>query len=361
MNRCSALFTFLTLALACAPSAQAETAVFESGMIEPFSLVFSEDGTAYGVEYEKGNRVFSISPDGEVQFIAGRNTPGGKKLGDVAEGDGGKMAGARFNGMHELALHPDGKRIFIADTFNHRVRLLDLEAGSVSTFAGTGGKAGFGGDGGPARKAKFDQPYTVALDPAGEKLLIADLGNFRVREIDLESGAVTTVAGNGKKGMPKDGKPATSQPLVSPRAACYGPDGIIYIASRNGNAVREVDAQGNIRTIVSKSGKKGYSGDGGPATEALINGPKHLCLDGAGNLIITDDVNHCIRLYSPKTGKIHLIAGVPEKAGTQISNDPLKTQLNRPHGARLDAQGRLWIADSMNHRVLRFEKLPSID
>ena len=148
----------MALALAYAPSTQAETAVFWSGMIQPFSLVFAEDGTAYGVEYEKGNRVFSISTDGEVHFIAGRNTPGGKKLGDVAEGDGGSMAKARFNGMHELALHPDGQRIFIADTFNHRVRLLDLEAGSVSTFAGTGGKAGFGGDGGPADKAKFDQP-----------------------------------------------------------------------------------------------------------------------------------------------------------------------------------------------------------
>ena len=360
MNRCS-LFIATLLALAFTPSSQAETAVFGSGMIEPFSLVFAEDGTAYGVEYEKGNRVFSISPDGRVQFIAGRNTPGGKKLGDVAEGDGGNMAGARFNGMHELALHPDGKRIFLADTFNHRIRLLDLKAGTVSTFAGTGGKAGFGGDGAPAAKAKFNQPYTVALDLTGEKLLITDLGNFRVREIDLKSGIVTTVAGNGKKGMPKDGEPATSQPLVSPRAACYGPGGTVYIASRNGNAVREVDTQGNIRTIVSKSGEKGYSGDGGPATEALINGPKHLCLDGAGNLIITDDVNHCIRLYSPKTGKIHLIAGVPENAGNQISNDPLKTQLNRPHGARLDAQGRLWVSDSMNHRVLRFEKLPSID
>ena len=360
MNRCSP-FIATVLALAFVPYSQAETAVFKSGMIEPFSLVFAEDGTAYGVEYEKGNRVFSISPGGQVQFIAGGNTPGGKKLGDVAEGDGGNMAGARFNGMHELALHPDGMRIFIADTFNHRIRLLDLEAGTVSTFAGTGGKAGFGGDDGPAVKAKFNQPYTVALDFAGEKLLITDLGNFRVREIDLKSGTITTVAGNGKKGIPKDGEPATSQPLVSPRAACYGPGGTVYIASRNGNAVREVDAQGNICTIVSKSGEKGYSGNGGPATEALINGPKHLCLDGAGNLIITDDVNHCIRLYSPTTGKIHLIAGVPENAGTQTSSDPLKTQLNRPHGARLDAQGRLWVADSMNHRVLRFEKLPSID
>ena len=361
MNLHSYLFMFVALALTCVPSTQAKTTVFDSGMIQPFSLVFGEDGTAYGVEYEKGNRVFSIKPDGKVQFIAGRNTPGGKKLGDVAEGDGGNMAGARFNGMHELALHPDGKRVFIADTFNHRVRLLDLEVGSVSTFAGTGGKAGFGGDGGPASKAKFDQPYTVTLDSVGEKLLIADLGNFRVREIDLKSGMVRTVAGNGKKGMPKDGEPATSQPLVSPRAACYGPNGIIYIASRNGNAVRKVDTMGNIHTIVSKSGKKGYSGDGGPAKNALVNGPKHLCLDDAGNLIITDDVNHCIRLYSPKTGKIHLIAGVPQKAGKQISNNPLKTQLNRPHGARLDAQGRLWIADSMNHRVLRFEKMPSID
>ncbi len=338
-----------------------DVAVFESGMIQPFSLVFAEDGTAYGVEYEKGNRVFSISPAGEVRFIAGRKTPGGKGLGDVAEGDGGPMSGARFNGMHELALHPDGRRLFIADTFNHRIRLIDLEVGTVSTFAGQGGQAGFGGDGGPAEAATFNQPYTVALDASGENLLVADLGNLRVREIDLASGRISTVAGNGKKGMPKNGEPALEQPLVSPRAACYGTDGTVYIASRNGNAVREINPQGSIRTIVSQSGKAGYSGDGGPAVEATINGPKHLCLESKGNLIITDDVNHCIRLYDPKTGMIHLIAGVPQKAGTKVDNDPLKTELNRPHGARLDAQGRLWISDSMNHRVLRFSGAPVVE
>ena len=236
----------------------------------------------------------------------------------------------REHGRGEIQRHartgpsPGRKARFHRGYFNHRVRLLDLEVGSVSTFAGTGGKAGFGGDGGPASKAKFDQPYTVTLDSVGEKLLIADLGNFRVREIDLKSGTVRTVAGNGKKGMPKDGEPATSQPLVSPRAACYGPNGIIYIASRNGNAVRKVDAMGNIHTIVSKSGKKGYSGDGGPAKNALVNGPKHLCLDDAGNLIITDDVNHCIRLYSPKTGKIHLVAGVPQKPENKSATIPSK-------------------------------------
>ena len=81
MNLHSYLFMFVALALTCVPFTQAKTTVFDSGMIQPFSLVFGEDGTAYGVEYEKGNRVFSIKPDGEVQFIAGRNTPGGKKLG----------------------------------------------------------------------------------------------------------------------------------------------------------------------------------------------------------------------------------------------------------------------------------------
>ena len=267
MNLHSYLFMFVALALTCVPSIQAKTTVFDSGMIQPFSLVFGEDGTADGVEYEMGNRVFSIKPDGEVQFIAGRNTPGGKKLGDVAEGDGGNMAGARFNGMHGWPFTRT-ESAFSSRILHHRVRFRS-QSRPVSRCWNRW-KAGFGGDGGPASKAKFDQPYTVTLDSAGEKLLIADLGNFRVREVDLKSGMVRTVAGNGKKGMPKDGEPATSQPLVSPRAACYGPNGIIYIASRNGNAVRKVDAMGNIHTIVSKSGK-GYSGDGGPAR--MPNGP----------------------------------------------------------------------------------------
>ena len=129
------------------------------GLTEPFSIVFDKDNTLYGVEYENGNRVFRLKDD-QLTFIAGSKSPGGKKLGDVAAGDGGPASKGRFNGMHDLTLHPDG-RLFIADTFNRRIRVIDLNTGKLSTL----------GDG----KLTFKEPYTVDLSPDHQNLLVADL------------------------------------------------------------------------------------------------------------------------------------------------------------------------------------------
>lgn len=320
---------------------------------EPFSVVFDGEGVLYGVEYEHGNRVFTFGPGGKFSVIAGVKSPAGEKLGDIAKGDGGPAKGGRFNGMHDLARTTDG-RIFIADTFNNRIRL--IADGEITTFAGIGGEGGFGGDGGPASEAAFNGPYTVTLNADGSRLLVADLGNRRVREIDLETQVIGTVAGNGQRGMPQDGQPARAQPLVAPRAACYGADGSIYIASREGNALRHVRLDGTIHTVVNTSGKKGYEGDGGDGKTAKLNGPKHLALDPIGNIVIADDVNHCVRVYKPADGTIHLLAGVPGTSGKKIGEGPLDTELNRPHGARYDADGILHVADSFNDRILRFGK-----
>lgn len=301
-----------------------------SDLVEPFSIVFDKNDVLYGVEYENGNRVFRIEDD-KLTFIAGSKTPGGKQLGDVAKGDGGPATKGRFNGMHDLALHPDG-RLFIADTFNSRIRVINLKNGQLSTL----------GDG----TLPFKEPYTVDLSPDHKHLLVADLKQYRVLEINLATLKITTRAGNGTKGMPNDGESATNSPLVAPRAAIYGKDGSIYIASREGHALRHVDESGKIHTIVNTSGKKGYSGDNGPGKSARLNGPKHLALDPKGNIVISDDNNHAIRLYKIRTKTIHLLVGDPPRPGKSFG------QLNRPHGARFDSKGNLWVADSFNHRLI---------
>ena len=311
-----------------------------TGTTEPFSVVFDKEGALLGVEYEKGNRVFRYH-NGKLDFIAGFQSPGGQKLGDVSEGDGGPATKGRFNGMHDLALHPDG-RLFLADTFNQRIRVIDTKTDKLSTLKFTG----------PPLKS----PYTVSINPKGTHLLIADLKNYQIREIDLTTKRIRAVAGNGKRGKPTDGEKATKSPLVGPRAAAYGTDGSIYIASREGHALRHVDLKGRIHTLVNTAGKKGYSGDNGPGPEAQLNGPKHLALDPDGDIVISDDVNHCLRLYKVKEKTIHLLAGAPGKAGKTLGNTPLTTKINRPHGARYDSKGGLWIADSMNHRLLHFPK-----
>ena len=345
----------ISVLLGLVPAAAAEVVVVneKAALREPFSVVFDAQGTLYGVEYEHGNRVFSISPSGEFTVISGAHSAAGSKLGDIAEGDGGPAEGGRFNGMHDLARTPDGK-IFVADTFNNRVRL--LADGKVTTFAGIGGKGGYGGDGGPAAEAEFNGIYTVTLNKDATRLLLADLGNRRVREIDLKTNVVRTVAGNGEKGIPRDGQVATEAPLIAPRAACYGGDGSIFIASREGNALRQVKPDGTIHTVVNASGKKGYGGDGGAGKPALLNGPKHLALDPDGNIVIADEVNHCIRLYKPAEGTIHLLAGMPGSSGKKIGKGALDTELNRPHGTRYDNEGNLHVADSWNDRILRFSK-----
>lgn len=310
------------------------------GLTEPFSVVFDKEGTLYGVEYEKGNRVFRLK-DGTLDFIAGRQSPGGNSLGDVAEGDGGPALKGRFNGMHDLALHPDG-RLFIADTFNKRIRVIDLPSGKLSTL----------GDG----KLEFKSPYTVSIHPDNTRLLVADLQQYKVLEINLKTLEITSVAGNGKKGLPIDGAIGTEAPLPAPRAAIYGADGTIYIASREGNALRHIDKEGRIHTLVNKTGKKGHSGDDGPGASALLNGPKHLALDPVGNIVISDDNNHALRLYKVKEKTIHLLAGTPPRAGKTLGESPTTTAINRPHGARYDGKGGFWIADSFNNRLLHFPK-----
>jgi sugar lactone lactonase YvrE len=293
---------------------------------EPFAVAFDAAGRMYGVEYTRGNRLFRVSADRTIEFV-----------------------GEGFHGLHDVAVGPNGL-VYLADTFNHRIRGFDPKTGTVSVVAGTG-TAGFGGDDGPAATAVFNQAYCGSLTPDGRSLLVADLANSRLRRIDLTSGIVTTVAGNGTKGKPLDGAAPLETPLAGPRAACQAADGTIYLALREGNAVVEIK-EGRIRTVVNASGGSGYAGDGGPAREALLAGPKYVSLDRRGRVLIADTENHCIRRYDPASGSITTVAGIPTKAGAAVGADLLATQLARPHGCCLDPAGRLVIADSDNDRIL---------
>ncbi len=159
----------------------------------PFGVDFDSKGRMWIVELE-GGRVHRLA-NGVRKQVGG---DGSKSY----RGDGGSLGQATFNGMHNLAIAPDDS-VYIADSWNHCIRRIDA-SGRIKTFAGTG-KAGFGGDGGPAAKAKFNYIMCITLNPSGEKLYVADLKNRRIREIDLKSDKVRTIAGNGQRGVPKDG------------------------------------------------------------------------------------------------------------------------------------------------------------
>jgi sugar lactone lactonase YvrE len=308
----------------------------------PFGVAFDKAGNVYFVEYT-GHRVRKIdAKTGTVTTVAGTGEKG-------YGGDGGPALKATFNNMHSLAVTPDGD-IYVADTGNNRVRKIDTK-GVVTTVAGTGEK-GFGGDGGPAAKAKFGNIYCTTLDARGEKLYLADLDNRRVRVVDLKTNVVTTVAGNGEKGVPRDGAEAKSAPLVDPRAVTVDSKGNVYILERSGHALRVVGADGKIKTVAG-AGKAGRGGDGGPALEAQLNGPKHLCVDRDDNVIIADTENDVIRKYTPKDGKIARVAGTGQRGASGADGPPEKAEFHQPHGVAVDAAGALYIADSMNHRIFK--------
>jgi sugar lactone lactonase YvrE len=317
----------------------------QARLIEPFGIDFDQAGNAYLVEL-KGERVLRIDPRGNFTIVGGTGVKGDG-------GDGGPALKATFNGMHSLAVASDGS-VYLADTWNNRIRKLDTKTGTVTAFAGTG-KKGYAGDGGPALDAQFGGVYCVAFNAGCTKLYVADLDNRRIRVIDMKTGAVSLVAGNGEKGVPKDGADAKSSPLVDPRAVAADRKGNVYILERSGHALRVVDAEGKIRTVAG-TGKAGNSGDDGDARKATLNGPKHLCVDHDDNVILADTANHVVRKYTPANGKIVRIAGTGKKGERATGGDPLAVSFNEPHGVYVPREGGLYIVDSLNHRVFRWEK-----
>ena len=311
----------------------------------PFAVAFDRASNLYFAEMT-GNRIRKIDVNGVATTVAGTGQKGDS-------GDGGTAVKAELNGPHHLAVGPDGD-VYIADTWNNRVRRIDAKTGKILTVAGTGRK-GFSGDGGPAVKAEFGGVYCIAFDAKGEKFYLADLDNRRIRAVDLRTGIVTTVAGNGQKGVPADGSVAVNAPLVDPRAVAVDPKGNIYILERSGHALRAVDTSGKVRTLVG-TGKPGHTGDGGDGREATLNGPKHLCIDLEGNVLIADTENHAIRKYQIRDGKIVAVAGTGKKGDAGLAGPPEQAELNQPHGVYMHPSGALYISDSSNHRILKLER-----
>ncbi|MBA2113602.1 NHL domain-containing protein [Bremerella alba] len=346
--------TLITLCLLTIPFSGASLLAVEplnkGNLFTPFSVAIDDAGQIYGVEYMAPHRVFQIAPDGKLSFIAG--APGTKiKKGPERAREEPDPLKATFTEMHDIVLGRK-ENLYIADTHNYRVRKLDMATGQLSTVAGTGEK-GFSGDGGPAVKAKLGGIFSIAFGPDFKRLYLVDLANRRIRVVDMETGRIDTFAGNGKNAVPEEGALATQTSLNNPRAVLADRKGNVYILSRNGHSLAVVDTKGRIHTVVNSAGKKGYSGDGGPAIEATMNGPKHLALDPKNRVIIADTENHVIRRYNPESGLIELLAGISERQGSALTDDPLTSQLARPHGVRVK-EGWLYIADSYNNRVLRF-------
>lgn len=297
----------------------------------PYGLVTGPDGALYFCEI--GNhRVRRLDrKTGLISTAAGSGQKG-------YAGDGGPALQASLNEPYEVRFDRAGN-MFFAEMQNHVVRRVDAKTRIISTVAGTG-TPGFAGDGGPASKAQLRQPHSIAFDAQG-RLLICDIGNHRIRRVDLSSGAIETWAGTGDRQPTPDGAPVAGTPLNGPRAIAVAPNGDLFLVLREGNAVYRIDSRTQRIFHVAGTGETGYTGDGGPAKVAKLAGPKGISVAPDGSLYLADTENHAIRRIDPGTGII-----------TTVFGDGRRGTLSRPHGIFVAADAKVYIADSEGHRIL---------
>lgn len=339
----------IVLAMAAAPRAQARTVTTVLGtgapgfsdtqVNNPYGIVFGPDGALYFCDLDNQRiRRFDMATR-RVTTIAGSGTRG-------HEGDGGPAAAAALNMPHEIQFDRAG-HLYIAERDSHVVRKVDAKTGIISTVAGTG-VAGFSGDGGPGAQAQLRQPHAITIDRDGT-LLICDIGNHRIRRLRLDSGIIDTYAGTGEPVPTPDGAPVRGTPLRGPRTMALAPDGDIYLALREGNAILRIDARAQTLHRVAGTGAQGYTGDGGPGLAATLGGPKGLAW-APGQLFVADTENHVIRRIDLATGIITTVLGTGTR-GDGPETSPLACSMARPHGLLADQSGTLYVTDSEAHRI----------
>ena len=258
-------------------------------------------------------------------------------------------ASAAFD--HPVAVAVDGSgRVYVID--GNRVRRLSAQA--APTVAGTGVQ-GFSGDGGPATDALLSSPAAIAFDSEGN-LYIADAGNNRIRRVGRD-GIITTVAGIGRRGYGGDGGPAALALLNSPAGIAVGFGDSVLVADTGNNRVRMISADGTISTVAG-TGEPGYAGDGGVASQAVLNSPQGLAVDAEGNLYIADSFNDRVRKIDLE-GVITTIAGDGGQSYSGDGQPATQTGLNFATGPlngagqalAVDQEGDLFVADAGNNSV----------
>jgi sugar lactone lactonase YvrE len=226
-----------------------------------------------------------------------------------------------------------------------------LSPANIQTVAGNGLWV-YSKDGVLATSASIFLPMGVVTDAAGN-LFLSDSNNNRVRRVDGVSQVITTVGGNGSPGYSGDGGPATAAMVNMPSGIVMDGAGNVYFADSGNNIIRRIDAvSGIITTVAGTPQTNGYAGDGGLATAALLTTPEGLAFDAAGDLIIVDSGNQVVRKVDVATGKISTIAGVAGVAGYNGDGILATTAyLNGPWGAAVGPDGTLYIADLQNNRI----------
>ncbi len=290
------------------------------------------------------NRVRRVDArTGKIQTVAGIGRQG-------FFGDGDLATKAQLNSPSGVAVDHQGN-IFIADTFNNRIRVIDAQTGIISTLAGTG-KQGSDGDDGLAIRAQLSGPTGISVDRAGN-LLIADTANHRIRQVEKATGVISTLAGTGTPGFSKDGGIGTTAELNGPTAVVADGHGRVLIADTFNNRVRLLDTRIGTITTIAGTGAQGFGGDGDFASKAELMEPSGVAVDTKGNILIADTFNNRIRQIDHLSGIITTVVGVGTRGSSEGGTRALFSELNNPVGLTQDALGNIVVADAGNHRVLR--------
>jgi trimeric autotransporter adhesin len=287
---------------------------------------------------------------GIITTVAGNGTRG-------YSGDGSLATSATLTNPYGVAVDASGN-IYIADTYNGRIRLVTKTTGIITTVAGNGTR-GYSGDGGLATSSTLTNPYGVAVDASGN-IYIADSGSNRIRLVTKTTGIITTVAGDGTYGYSGDGGLATSATMRYLRGIAVDASGNIYIADSGSNRIRMVTKTTGVITTVAGDGTYGYSGDGGLATSATMRHPFGVAVDASGNIFFADNFNHRIRLATKITGVITTVAGDDASGYSGDGGLATSATLTNPYGVAVDASGNIYIADSYNHRIRLVTKTTGI-
>jgi streptogramin lyase len=314
----------------------------ETPVGEPYGIAKGPDGALYICEIATHVVRRLDEATGKIAIVAGNGKQG-------YSGDGGPATEAELNEPYEVRFDDAGNMFFV-EMKNNIVRRVDAKSGIISTVAGTG-DAGFSGDGDAATKATLNRPHSITLDNQGN-LYICDIGNHRVRIVNLTSGVIDTFCGTGDKKPTPDGSPLKGTPLNGPRALDFDGKHSLYLALREGNTVYRIDLQKKTLHHLAGTGKNGFTGNGGPAKQATLSGPKGIAIGPNGDVYLADTESHSIRVIRAASGILDLIVG-DGKRGDGPDGDPLKCRTARPHGVFVDRHGNVYIGDSETHRVRR--------
>jgi len=329
----------------------------ESRFYWPVDLTVGPTGETYILDWNN-HRVRQVTPSGTLTTIIGTDFVGdGPDDQSDLQPPGAPGTTVNLNHPTHVLPMPDGTLLLTA-WHNHKLRSYDPTTGLVLVLCGA--DAGFGGDGGPARDGLLNQPTQSVLGPT-DALYILDQRNQRVRRIDAGMQSITSVVGTGDAGFAGDGGPPSLAQLSFPAGANPPPSGALvfdaqgrlYISDTLNQRIRRVDFTSDRIETIAGTGMQGYAGDSGPATDASLNNPRDLAFGPDGRLYVADELNHAVRAIDLDSGIITTVAGNGSAGFSGDGGAATEAQLFRPAGLDFDAAGHLYIVDTYNHRIRR--------